>query len=46
MEIYASHQSTDVECKSRKGQYVNDSDYDLLLTSDCDVYDSETKKLF
>jgi len=45
MEIYASHQSTDVECKSRKGQYVNDSDYDLLLTSDCDVYDSETKKV-
>ena len=45
MEIYASHRSSGDECKSRKGQYVNDTDYDILLTSDCDVYDSTTKKV-
>ena len=45
MEIYASHRSSDVECKPRKGQYVDDTDYDILLTSDCDVYDSTTKKV-
>ena len=45
MEIYASHRSSDVECKPRKGQYVDDTDYDILLTTDCDVYDSTTKKV-
>ena len=42
MKIYASARFSDTECKSRKGQYVTDDDYDILLTTDTDVYDIET----
>ena len=43
MEIYASHLIPDEQFKSRKGTYVSDDDYDILLTRDCDVYDSASK---
>jgi len=42
MKIYASSKLSTTECKSRKGQYVSDDDYDILLSFDCDVYDAET----
>ena len=45
MEIYASHLIPDEQFKSRKGTYVSDDDYDILLTRDCDVYDSASKKV-
>ena len=44
MKIYAPAHYTDDELKSRKGQYIGDDDYDILLTSDCDVYDAETNE--
>jgi len=45
MEIYASHLIPDEQFKSRKGTYASDDDYDILLTRDCDVYDSASKKV-
>lgn len=44
MKIYASSKVSDDECKSRKGHYVSEDDFDILLTADADVYDAETKK--
>lgn len=47
METYKlKKQLTDEQATALKGKYLNESNYDLLITSDADGYDSNGKLLF
>ena len=38
-ELHLEKKISDEDMKLMKGQYVDDSSYDVLITDDCDVYD-------
>ena len=42
--LFIDSKLSEEQCKEMKGKYVTESDYDLLITSDTDVYDAVTKE--